>query len=774
MEKDPVCGMTVDVAKAVRAEKDGKVYYFCCQGCKDKFMRDNPLPASRVSPSCHEGVGEGRRKASRERSGEGIYVCPMHPEVAQDNPGDCPKCGMALEVRGIPAGRGEGSPEIRIFEKKFWTGVLLAVPVLFLAMAEMFPAVRLKEGGVYTFSGWIQLCLTSWVVFGCGDFLFVRAWASVRNRSPNMFTLIAMGVGAAYVYSAVAVFVPHFFPDSMKVHGRVGLYFESAAVITVLVILGQYLEARARARTGQAIKALLGLAAKKAHRIKDGLEEEVPVEDVQAGDLLRVRPGEKVPLDGVLVQGKSTVDESMITGEPAPVEKGTGDPVIGATVNQAGTFIMRTEKVGEETLLSQIIQMVSEAQRSRAPIQGVADKVSGLFVPGVMGLSVLTFLAWMIWGREMVLAHALVNAIAVLIIACPCALGLATPMSILVGVGRAARAGILIKNAEAIEKTEKITHVLIDKTGTLTEGRPRITAVFPARPGEEKELLAVAGSLEQSSEHPLAHAVREYVRAREIAFQNVDQFVAVSGGGVTGIMDGQPVRLGQARFLQETVGELPEALKARALELENSAQTVVWAARGPKVLGVIGIADPLKRTTLAAVQELHRLGLKVIMLTGDNPKTAWAIARELNIDDVRAELKPQDKQQVIRDLASRGARVMMAGDGINDAPALAQADVGVAMGTGTDVAIESAGITLVKGDINGIVRAIKLSRSVMRNIRQNLFFAFLYNALGLPVAAGVLYPFSGILLNPMFAGAAMSFSSVSVIGNALRLSKIKL
>jgi len=391
-----------------------------------------------------------------------------------------------------------------------------------------------------------------------------------------------------------------------------------------------------------------------------------------------------------------------------------------------------------------------------------------------MGLSVLTFLAWMVWGREMVLAHALVNAIAVLIIACPCALGLATPMSIMVGVGRAARAGILIKNAEAIEKTEKITHVLIDKTGTLTEGRPRITAVFPARPGEEKELLSVAGSLEQSSEHPLAHAVREYVRSREIAFQNVDQFAAVSGGGVTGIMDGQPVRLGQARFLRETVGELPEALKARALELENSAQTVVWAARGPKVLGVIGIADPLKSTTLAAVQELHRLGLKVIMLTGDNPKTAWAIARELNIDDVRAELKPQDKQQVIRELASRGARVMMAGDGINDAPALAQADVGVAMGTGTDVAIESAGITLVKGDLNGIVRAIKLSRSVMRNIRQNLFFAFLYNALGLPVAAGVLYPFSGILLNPMFAGAAMSFSSVSVIGNALRLSKIKL
>ncbi|HQP11858.1 MAG TPA: HAD-IC family P-type ATPase, partial [Candidatus Omnitrophota bacterium] len=483
MEKDPVCGMTVDVAKAVRAEKDGRVYYFCCQGCKDKFMRDKDLPASGIVSSCRKDIHEGReRKGPLEQAGGERYICPMHAEVVLYNPGDCPKCGMALEVGGIPEGRGEGSSEIRIFEKKFWTGLVLAAPVFFLAMAEMFPALRLKEGGVYTFSGWIQLCLTSWVVFGCGDFLFVRAWASVRNRCPNMFTLIAMGVGAAYAYSAAAVCVPHVFPDSMKVHGHVGLYFESAAVITVLVILGQYLEARARARTGQAIKALLGLAAKKAHRIKDGLEEEVPVEDVRAGDLLRVRPGEKVPLDGVLVQGKSTVDESMITGEPAPVEKGTGDPVIGATVNQAGTFIMRTEKVGEETLLSQIIQMVSEAQRSRAPIQGVADKVSGLFVPGVMGLSVLTFLAWMVWGREMVLAHALVNAIAVLIIACPCALGLATPMSIMVGVGRAARAGILIKNAEAIEKTEKITHVLIDKTGTLTEGRPRITAVFPARP----------------------------------------------------------------------------------------------------------------------------------------------------------------------------------------------------------------------------------------------------------------------------------------------------
>ncbi|HOY10812.1 MAG TPA: copper-translocating P-type ATPase, partial [Candidatus Omnitrophota bacterium] len=480
------------------------------------------------------------------------------------------------------------------------------------------------------------------------------------------------------------------------------------------------------------------------------------------------------PLDGVVVQGKSTVDESMITGEPAPVEKEGGDTVIGATVNQTGTFIMRTDRVGEETLLSQIIQMVSEAQRSRAPIQSVADRVSGIFVPGVMAFAVLTFLAWMLWGREMVLAHALVNAIAVLIIACPCALGLATPMSIMVGVGRAARAGILIKNAEAIEKTETITHVLIDKTGTLTEGRPRVTAVFPARPGEEKELLAVAGSLEEASEHPLARAVREYVQTREIAFQNVDQFAAVSGGGVTGILAGQAVRLGHARFMQEAVGELPEALKTRALELENSAQTVVWVARGPEVLGVIGISDPLKGTTLAAVQELHRLGLKVIILTGDNHKTARAIARKLNIDDVRAELKPQDKQQVILELAAQGARVMMAGDGINDAPALAQADVGVAMGTGTDVAIESAGITLVKGDLNGIVRAIKLSRGVMRNIRQNLFFAFLYNALGLPVAAGVLYPFSGVLLNPMIAGAAMSFSSVSVIGNALRLSKMKL
>lgn len=775
MTQDPVCGMTVDVTKAVHAEKGGTVYYFCCQGCKDKFMQEEgerffPLPA------CRHGDSRKSREHNGSPAGPGkkTYVCPMHPDVEQDGPGDCPKCGMSLEIRGVPDGSFEDPPEIRILRWKFWTGLAFTVPVFVLAMAGMVPAFRWHESVSYQVSGWLQLGSASLVVFWCGNFLFVRAWASVTNRSPNMFTLIAMGVGAAYGYSVAAVLVPHLFPDSLKIHGHVGLYFESAAVITVLVILGQYLEARARVQTGLATQALLGLAAKKAHRVTNGREEDVPIEEVCPGDVLRVRPGEKVPLDGVINQGHSTVDESMMTGESISVEKKEGDRVIGATVNQAGTFVMRTEKVGAETLLSQIIQMVSEAQRSRAPIQGVADQVAGIFVPGVLVIAVFTFMAWSLWGPEPALVHALVNAIAVLIIACPCALGLATPMSIMVGVGRGARSGILIKSAEALEKTEKITHVLVDKTGTLTEGRPCVTEIFPADSREGKELLSVAGSLEQASEHPLAGAIRDYVRGRNIAFKNVEHFVALSGEGVTGILDGQLVRLGQARFLQEALGALPEALKAKASELEETAQTVVWVSRGKDFLGVIGISDPVKGTTPAAIQELHRLGMKVIMLTGDNDKTARAIARELKIDDVRAGLKPQDKQRVVQELTAQGALVMMAGDGINDAPALAQARVGVAMGTGTDVAIKSAGITLVKGDLIGIVKAIKLSRHVMSNIRQNLFFAFIYNAIGLPVAAGILYPFFGILLNPMIAGAAMSFSSVSVIGNALRLRKVKL
>ena len=774
MKKDPVCGMTVDEAKAIKAEKAGVVYYFCSQGCKDKFMSGEHAMSSGHSSCCGGHVHTGHKRQDTAGGQPGRYTCPMHPEIISDKPGDCPKCGMALESRNAPAENQEEPAEIKALRRKFWTGLCLASPVVILALEGMIPGVSFKGGISPAFSGWLQLAFATPVVFWCGGFLFARAWKSVINRSPNMFTLIAMGVGSAYGYSLAAVLVPQLFPDSLKLHGRLGLYFESAAVITVLVILGQYWEARARAQTGQAIKALLGLAAKKAHRIRNGKEEEISADSVSKGDRLRVRPGEKVPLDGVIEEGKTTIDESMLTGEPLPVEKKIGDQVIGSTVNQTGTFIMRTEKVGGETVLSQIIQMVAEAQRSRAPIQGMADKVAGIFVPAVILIAVFTFMSWAIFGPEPALAHALVNAIAVLIIACPCALGLATPMSVMVGVGRGAQSGILIKNAEAIEKTERITHVLTDKTGTLTEGKPRVTAVIPAENGGESGLLAVAASLEHASEHPLAYAIRDYVQEKDVPFKAVDHFDAVPGKGVTGIMGGQPVCLGKARFLEESGGVLPEELKVKASEMQDAAQTVVWVARAQNVLGIIGISDPVKKTTPGAIKGLHRLGLKVIMLTGDHRKTAQAIARQLGIDDVRAELRPQDKQQIVLDLTAQGGRVMMAGDGINDAPALAQAAVGVAMGTGTDIAIESAGITLVKGDLNGVLKAIKLSRSVMGNIRQNLFFAFVYNALGLPVAAGILYPFTGIVLNPMIAGAAMSFSSVSVIGNALRLRKIKL
>jgi len=589
-----------------------------------------------------------------------------------------------------------------------------------------------------------------------------------------MFTLIAMGVGAAYFYSAVAVLFPQIFPESLKMQGKLGLYFEAGVAITVLVILGQYLEAKARVRTGQAIKALLGLAAKKAHKITDVGEEEVNVDEIQKGDLLRVRPGEKIPLDGVITEGKSTIDESMISGEPVPVEKKEGEKVIGATVNQTGTFVMKTERIGPETLLSQIVHMVSEAQRTRAPIQEIADKVAGVFVPVVILVAALAFIIWSLWGPAPALVYALVNAIAVLIIACPCALGLATPMSIMVGVGRGAQSGILIKNAEAIEKTERITHVLTDKTGTLTEGKPRVTAIELTDGVDVKNLLSVAGSLEQPSEHPLARAVIDYAKEQGVSLKDVSNFDSVTGQGVKGKLDNKEVYLGKQKFIAEFVESLPQVLQDKAQVLQEKAQTVVWVAQDKKMLGVLGISDPIKKTTPQAIKELHDLGLKVVMLTGDNKKTAQAIARELNIDDVRAELKPKDKQDIIKDLAQKGARILMAGDGINDAPALAQAEVGVAMGTGTDVAIESAGITLVKGDLDGIVKAVKLSRAVMRNIRQNLFFAFIYNAVGIPIAAGILYPFIGLLLNPMIAGAAMSFSSVSVIGNALRLRNTRL
>ncbi|HBR15239.1 MAG TPA: hypothetical protein DD723_06835 [Candidatus Omnitrophica bacterium] len=765
---DPVCGMEVHADKALTAVVAGKAYYFCSGRCRDRFVKESRQDQTSPSGgSCHSK----KKSVERATMPSSLYTCPMHPDVAQDHTGDCPYCGMALESRGVPD--EEENNEIRVLSGKFFTGLALTVPILVLAMRDMASGAAL-DFIPERILRWMEFLLATPVVFGAGGIFFQRAWSSVLNRRANMFTLIAMGVGAAYFYSVAAVLLPDVFPESLKKNGSLGLYFEAAAVITVLVLLGQMLEAGARRRTGQAIRALVGLAARKAHRLQKGREEDVPVEQIRKGDLLRVRPGEKVPLDGVIVEGKSTVDESMISGEPVPVEKKEGDRVIGATVNQTGTFVMRTEKVGSETMLAQIIQMVAEAQRSRAPIQGVADKVAGVFVPAVMGIAVLTFGVWWLVGPAPSLGAALVNAISVLIIACPCALGLATPMSIMVGVGRGAQSGILMKNAEAMEKAERVTHVLIDKTGTLTEGKPRVISVVAAQGEDENEFLKIAGSLEQASEHPLARAVVDYVNGKNMAMEKVQDFEAVIGDGIQGRLNGAAVALGKEKFIAGAVDHVPEDLRSQVATMQERAQTVVWVARQRRVIGILGLADPVKKTTPAAIRELHRMGLKVIMLTGDNRETARAIARELRIDDVRAELAPKDKQKIVQELKEHGARVLMAGDGINDAPALAEAEVGVAMGTGTDVAIASAGITLVQGDLNGIVKALLLSRQVMRNIRQNLFFAFIYNALGVPVAAGVLYPVWGLLLSPMLAGAAMSFSSVSVIGNALRLRRVKL
>ncbi len=757
MPKDPICGMQVDERKAIRVKRDGLAYYFCSGTCKRRFLDQKKTANPQITQS----------------QSNSSYTCPMHPEIEQDHSGDCPKCGMALEPKGVSSDESAEQKEIKTLRRKLWTGLALGFPVVFLALKDMVFPIKF-EFISHMVSIWLQLILSTLVVLGAGGFFFTKAWKSIVNRSLNMFTLIAMGVGAAYFYSAMAVLFPRIFPESLKMGGRLNLYFEAAVVITVLVILGQYLEAKARARTGQAIKALLGLAAKNAHRMSDGQEEDVLIEEIQKGDLLRVRPGEKVPLDGIITAGKSTIDESMISGEPIPVEKKEGDQVIGATVNQTGTFVMKTEKVGAETLLSQIVHMVAEAQRSRAPIQGLADKVAGYFVPAVILIAVLTFIIWANWGPLPRLAFALVNAIAVLIIACPCALGLATPMSIMVGVGRGAQMGILIKNAEAIEKAEKITHVLTDKTGTLTEGKPRVTAVVPAQGTNEKELLMIAGSLEQSSEHPLGRAVIDYAKEQSVPLNHVLDFESVTSGGVKGKLNGKIVYLGKRKFIEGIAENLPEDLKNKSVELQKKAQTVIWIVLERQVVGVLGVSDPIKKTTTQAIDALHKMGRKVVMLTGDNKTTAQVIAKDLNIDDVRAELEPQDKQKIVKEFKARGALVMMVGDGINDAPALAEAEVGVAMGTGTDVAIESAGMTLVKGDLNGIVKALVLSRSVMRNIRQNLFFAFIYNALGVPIAAGILYPFFGVLLSPIIAGAAMAFSSVSVVGNSLRLSKVEL
>ena len=772
MATDPICHMTVDERKAFSFEREGKMFYFCGQGCLNKFKEQS---GAAKPCSYHHGTAH-HKETPRVRPGqEATYTCPMHPEVQQAQPGDCPKCGMPLEPTGISAAdEEEALRDIRSLRAKLIVGGVLTLPVLILAMQEMFIPRALKNVMSVHAAQWIQGVLSTPVVFWAGGLFFARAWKSIQNRSPNMFTLVAMGVGAAYVYSVVALLFPGLFPESLKTEGRLGVYFEAASVITVLVLLGQWLEAKARFRTGHAIKALLGLAAKQAHRVVDGVETDVPVEEVRKGDVLRVRPGEKVPLDGVIVEGQSVVDESMISGEPVPVAKKPGDTVIGATVNQTGTFIMRTEKVGAETLLSQIIAMVSEAQRSQAPIQKLADKVSGYFVPIVMLCALLTFVVWLFFGPQPALTYAVVNAVAVLIIACPCALGLATPMAIMVGVGRGAQTGVLVKNAEAIEKAEKVTHVLTDKTGTLTEGCPRVVACVPAPGWDEEAFVRMAASLEQYSEHPLARSIVNYADERRWEKTAVEAFESVTGQGVKGLFKGKEVLLGKQKFLQGNRIEISEEWLRRAREGQNKAWTMIWVAYDGRLVGLIGVADPIKVTTPKAIEALHRMGLKVVMLTGDNAQTARAIAEELEIDEVRAELDPKDKRDIVKVFKGRGAVVMMAGDGINDAPALAEADIGVAMGTGTDVAIESAGITLVKGDLNGIAKALRLSRAVMKTIRQNLFFAFIYNSLGVPVAAGVLYPFFGILLSPMFAGAAMSFSSVSVIWNSLRLRKLGL
>ncbi|MDF0603380.1 copper-translocating P-type ATPase [Psychromarinibacter sp. C21-152] len=699
-----------------------------------------------------------------------VYTCPMHAEVRQTQPGSCPLCGMGLELETAALADEGPNPELVDFTRRFWVGAVLTVPLLVLTMG---PFVGL--GGVRELFGeratlWIELVLGTPVVLWCGWPFLKRGWTSFRTMNLNMFSLISMGVMAAWIFSIVAVLAPGVFPEGFRdAEGQVGVYFEAAAVIVVLVLLGQVMELRAREGTGKAIRALMDLAAKTARVIReDGTEEEIPLEDVQVGDRLRVRPGDKVPVDGTVVEGRSSVDESMITGEPVPVEKTSGDPLTGATINGSGSLVMEATRVGADTMLAQIVEMVANAQRSRAPIQKYADKVAGVFVPAVIAVAVLAFIGWAIWGPAPALSYGLIAAVSVLIIACPCALGLATPMSIMTATGRGAQAGVLIKNAEALERFEKVDTLIVDKTGTLTEGKPKLVAVLPEAGHDEAEVLRLAASLERGSEHPLAEAIVKGAEERGVALADAPDFEAVTGKGVMGRVDGQAVALGNRALLQE-LGLDAAALADRANARRDEGETVMFVVLDGAVAGLVSVADPVKDTTPAALKALHGLGFRVIMATGDNERTARAVAARLGIDEIRADVLPEDKAQIIAELQSQGARVAMAGDGVNDAPALAQADVGIAMGTGADVAIESAGFTLVKGDLDGIVRARRLSRATMRNIRQNLFFALVYNAAGVPVAAGVLFPFFGILISPMFAAFAMSASSISVVLNALRL-----
>ena len=709
-------------------------------------------------------------RAYRPLAAKTIYTCPMHPQIEQDHPGDCPICGMALEPKAGASGDA-GDSEADSLARKFWVGVILTVPILFMSLGKMVPGAGIDQLVPASIDTWLQLILATVVVFWCGGIFFVRAWRSVVNRSLNMFTLIGLGVGAAYLYSAIATVWPGIFPESFKHDGELDLYFEAAAVITVLVLFGQWLEARARRRTGKAIEGLLELAAKTAHRLTvAGDEEEVPLDALHPEDQVRVRPGEKIPVDGTITAGASSVDESMLTGESMSVEKNVGDKVIGATVNQTGSFVMRVEKTGSETVLAQIVNLVAEAQRSRTPIQKVADQVAGYFVPAVIAVSILTALIWAIWGPPPSLGFAVVNAVAVLIIACPCALGLATPMSIMVGVGRGAQAGVLIKSAEALETAERITHLIVDKTGTLTAGKPRVTAVIGTPGFDENIVLSLAAAVEVHSEHPLARAVANEAIRKGVSLRDATAFRSITGAGTQAVVEGKDVLVGNRDFLQSNRLTVSNELTEKANELSDQGGSVVWVGTDGCAVGIIGISDPVKESTPGAIQQLRALGVTIVMATGDNPRTAQAVAERLLIDEVRAGLKPEDKYHLVEELKAKGAKVAVAGDGINDAPALAAADVGIAMGTGTDIAIQSAGITLVRGDLNGIAKALLLSKNVMRNIRQNLFFAFIYNLLGVPIAAGVLYPFFGLLLSPIIAGAAMSFSSVSVIANALRIN----
>jgi Cu+-exporting ATPase len=835
IEKDPVCGMAVDPARAKAThEHAGKTYYFCCQGCQQKFSADpgkylapktlvgiapmtsqpvQIMPAPVSGPrkevlAAHTPPSAATPKAANEytcpmdpevrQQGPGDcpkcgmalepviavplatkteYTCPMHPEIVRDNPGSCPICGMALEPRTISI-EEEANPELKDMTRRFWVCVALTIPILIVAMANLMPPVA----GLMRFASprawqWFEMILATPVVLWGGWSFFVRGWRSIVNRSLNMFTLIGLGVGVAYSFSIVGVLFPGIFPASFRGEGgEVAVYFEAAAAITTLVLLGQVMELRARSQTGAAIKALLGLAPKTARLMReDGSEADVPLDRIKPGDRLRVRPGEKIPVDGVVLEGSSSVDESMISGEPIPIEKVKASRVTGATVNGSGSLVMRAERVGSETLLAQIVRMVSEAQRSRAPIQKLADVVAGYFVPVVVGIAALTFVVWAAWGPDPHMAHAIINSVAVLIIACPCALGLATPMSIMVATGRGASLGVLFKNAEAIELLRKVDTLVVDKTGTLTEGKPKLVSVEPldARGFDAGKLLRLAGTLERGSEHPLAAAIVKGAEERGIQLGSTEAFESLTGRGVRGRVENISVALGNQKLLEE-FGVDASAVSAKAEAMRNGGQTVMFVVVENKIAGLLAVADPIKTTTAEAIQQLHADGIRIVMLTGDSRTTAQAVAKKLQIDEVVAEVLPQDKASIVKRLQGEGRFVAMAGDGINDAPALAQAQVGIAMGTGTDVAMESAGVTLVKGDLRGIVRARSLSRATMGNIKQNLFFAFVYNSLGVPIAAGILYPLFGLLLSPMIAAAAMSFSSVSVITNALRLRKINL